>query len=221
MAVLSMCVAIVSSSLVVTSAGAQQLPIDLVGGAATAETSAEHSTLATFRIEAGTPRFDLGDGWSIRGIGHAGWQPLFTMRDTSPVYRQGISVAGGLRIAHTTARIETALAGRAGTTHVSDATNGSDWAAFFEGGVDFRWIVPFVDVYAGIRHDERLRRIGALSSYRDPTGRVLLSVSVFPLRRGPFTAGVAIESETALPGEGRLPSGLTIGALFRLEVPRP
>jgi hypothetical protein len=200
-------------------ASAQERAVDLVGGVAASGTSADQSTLVTARLEAATPRFFFrDDGWNIRGVATGGWQPLFTMRETAPEYRDGLLLAGGLRIAHTSARIETAIAGRGGATHVAGASGANgvgDWAAFFEAGVDLRWIVPVVDVYAGLRHDNRLQRSGALSTYRDPTGRVLLSVSVLPVRLGPVIAGVVFESETALPGTGRLPSGVVVAALFR------
>src|SRR5499427_7555597 len=180
---------------------AQERLFDVVAGIAATGTSAEQQTLAVAGGQVVTPRFFFHDGWNVRGVGDAAWQPLFTMRDTTPGYREGLSVAGGLRLARTTARLETALAVRLGSTHVDDnaGTNGTgDWAAFFEGGVDFRWLTPLVDFYAGLRHDNRLQRAGALSIYRDPTGRALLMVSVMPLRFGPLAAGVSFESETAL-----------------------
>jgi hypothetical protein len=197
---------------------AQEHAVDVVGGVAATSTSAEQQTLPIARIEAVTPRFFFRDGWNIRAVGDAGWQPLFTMNLTTPDYREGLRVDGGFRLAHTTARLETALVGRIGSTRVTGVvnTNGvGDWAAFFEGAVDFRWLAPLVDVSVGLRHDDRLQRAGALSNYRDPTGRALLTVAVLPLRFGPLTAGVAFESETALPGTGRLPSGVTVSALFK------
>jgi hypothetical protein len=197
---------------------AQRPAIDLIGGVAATETSAEQETLPLVRIEAATPRFFFRDGWNIRGVGDAGWQPLFTMRGTTAEYREGLSVAGGFRLAHTTARLEAALVGQIGTTRLTGvtSTNGvGDWAGFLEAGADFRWIAPLVDAYVGLRHDDRLQRAGALSNYRDPTGRALLGVSVFPLQLGRVAAGVSFESETALPGAGRLPSGVIVTALVR------
>jgi hypothetical protein len=197
---------------------AQEHVFDVVAGIAATGTSATHQTLAVAGVEAVTPRLFFHDGWNVRGVGDAGWRPIFTMRGTTPDYREGPSVSGGFRLAHTSARMETALTGRIGSTNVSDdvSTNGAgDWAAFFEAGAGFRWLAPLVDIYAGLRHDNRLQRAGALSTYRDPTGRALLMVSVMPLRFGPLTAGVAFESETALPGSGRLPSGVTVSALVR------
>ena len=199
-------------------ASAQEHIVDLVGGVAATGTSAEQQTLPVARIDAATARFFFRDGWNIRGVGDAGWQPLFTMMETRPDYREGLIVSGGFRLAHTSARLETALVGRLGSTRVTGvmSTNGvGDWAAFFEGGVDFRWLSPLMNAYAGLRHDDRLQRAGALSNYRDPTGRALLMVSVLPVRIGRVTAGVAFESETALPGAGRLPSGVVVTALLR------
>jgi len=191
---------------------AQEQAIDVVLGVATADTSSDHPTLAIARVEAVTPRLPFAHAWSVRGVGHAGWEPVFTMHETTPEYREGLRAGGGFRLAHTSARIETALVGQAGVTRVADA---GGWAAFFEAGVNFRWLDPMVDVYAGLRHDDRLARTGALSNYRDPTGRALLGVSVFPLRLGRVAAGVSFESETALPGAGRLPSGVVVTALVR------
>jgi hypothetical protein len=215
----AMCAAAIAIAFVTDASRvlAQEHVVDFVGGAAATGTSAGQQTLAIGRIEAATPRYFFRDGWNIRGIGGAGWQPLFTMRETTPEYREGLSVAGGFRLAHTTARLEAALVGRIGSTRVSGvtSTNGvGDWAAFFEGGVDFRWLSPVVGAYAGLRHDDRLKRAGALSNYRDPTGRALLMVSVLPVRLGRVIAGVMFESETALPGAGRLSAGVTVAALF-------
>ena len=136
---------------------AQERPLVVVVGVATSETSAEQSTLAIAGVDAATPSRSLTRAWSVRGIGHAGWEPVFTMRGTTPEYREGLRVDGGFRLAHTSARIETALVGQAGATRVADA---GGWAAFFEGGVNFRWLAPIVDVYAGLRHDDRLRANG-------------------------------------------------------------
>jgi hypothetical protein len=197
---------------------AQEHAVDVVGGVAATGTSAEQQTLPVARIDAATPRFFFRDGWNIRGVGDAGWQPLFTMTEARPDYREGLIVSGGFRLAHTSARLETAIVGRLGSTRVTGvmSTNDvGDWAAFFEGGVDFRWLSPVVDTYVGLRHDDRLQRAGSLSTYRDPTGRALLMVSVLPLRLGRVIAGVVFESETALPGTGRLPSGVVVTALFR------
>src|SRR5262252_1274038 len=196
----------------------QEHAVAVVGGVAATGTSAEQQTLPVARLDAATPRFFFRDGWNIRGVGDAGWQPQFTMMETRPDYREGFIVSGGFRLAHTSARVEAALVGRLGSTRVTGvtSTNGvGDWAAFFEGGVDFRWLAPVVDAYVGLRHDDRLRRAGALSNYRDPTGRALLMVSVLPVRLGRVIAGVMFESETALPGTGRLPSGVTVSALFK------
>jgi hypothetical protein len=196
----------------------QEHAVDAVGGVAATGTSSEQQTLPIALIEAVAPRLFFHDGWNIRGVGDAGWRPLFTMNLTTPDYREGVSVGGGFRLANTTARLETALVGRVGSTRVTGlmSTNGvGDWAAFFEGGLDVRWLSPVVDAYAGLRHDDRLQRAGALSNYRDPTGRVLLMVRVLPVRLGRVIAGVAFESETALPGTDRLPSGVSVAALFR------
>ena len=196
---------------------AQEHAVDVVGGVAATGTSAERQTLPVARVDAATPRFFFRDGWNIRGVGDAGWQPLFTMMETRPDYREGFIVSGGFRLAHTSARVEAALVGRLGSTRVTGvtSTNGvGDWAAFFEAGVDFRWLSPVVGAYAGLRHDDRLKRAGALSNYRDPTGRALLMVSVLPVRLGRVIAGVMFESETALPGAGRLSAGVTVAALF-------
>src|SRR5215813_14235408 len=54
----------------------QEHAVAVVGGVAATGTSAEQQTLPVARIEAVTPRFFFHDGWNIRGVGDAGWQPL-------------------------------------------------------------------------------------------------------------------------------------------------
>jgi hypothetical protein len=192
---------------------AQGVSAEVLAGAAVADTSTGHPALAVARLDLTSPSVTFGGGWSLSVAGEAGWRPLFSMSGGTPEYRDGPLFGGGFQLARTTARIETAIVGRTGTTRV-DA-----WASFFEGGMRVRWIEPLVELDARVRHDNRFPREGALSRYRDPTGRLVLSASVFPLRRGRFAAGVMFESETALPGGDRLPSGWTVTASARCKLP--
>jgi hypothetical protein len=83
--------------------------------------------------------------------------------------------------------------------------------------VGIRWIDPLVDVYAGLRHDQRLHRAGDLSALRDPTGRIVLGASAYPFRRGRFSAGASLEFERAWLGVSRLPSALSVELSARVR----
>jgi hypothetical protein len=75
-----------------------------------------------------------------------------------------------------------------------------------------------IELRAGVRHDERLRREGALADFRDPTGRIVLCVTALPLRRGPPSAGAAIEYERAMLGTDRLRSAVHATIVGRLRI---
>jgi hypothetical protein len=100
------------------------------------------------------------------------------------------------------------LTGRAGATHAGD------WRPIFEGAAKLTWRET-IETYAGLRHDERLRREGALADYRDPTGRMFVGAAALPFRRGPLSLGASIDYERALPGANRLPSGVSAAAFAR------
>jgi hypothetical protein len=138
----------------------------------------------------------------------AAFRPLFVY----PGYRNGLDLSGGFRLAHAVRPgLELAVAGRTGATFVDG------WRPLFEGRAEL--IVERLDVElrAGLRHDDRLRREGALADFRDPTGRIFLGAGIFPLRRGWFSAGAALDYERALPGSGRLPSAVSLAAVGRLR----
>jgi hypothetical protein len=161
---------------------------------------------ATVRVDADTPRVRVGRGWTLGAIASASWQPLFTFPDD----RNGLDLSGGFRLARRLGPDVTfALVGRTGATYVDD------WRPLFEGGAELLWRPQDVELRAGLRHDDRLRREGALADFRDPTGRLFLGASVFPIRRGRFAAGAALDYERALPGANRLPSGVSVTAVVR------
>src|SRR4051812_273053 len=112
----------------------------------------------------------------------------------APANRNGLAVHGGLQIeCPLQPALSFSLTGRAGATHAGD------WRPMFEGAAKLSWR-QMIDTYVGLRHDERLRREGALADYRDPTGRMFAGVAVLPLRRGPLAVGASIDYERALPG---------------------
>ena len=165
----------------------------------------------TLRLDGATPAVDIGRGWMLRATGAAAWQPLFVFPD----YRSGMDVSGGFTIAHAMRHdTELAIVGRTGGTYVDD------WRRLFEGGARFTWRPRDVELRAGLRHDDRLSREGALTEFRDSTGRIVLGASALPIRKGRFAAGAAIDYERALPGANRLPSGVSVTAVGRVRVRR-
>jgi hypothetical protein len=161
----------------------------------------------TLDADVGTPAARVGRGWTIGLEGRASFRPLFVYPD----YQSGILADGGFRLAHVLRRDTTfALTGRAGATYVDD------WRPIFEAAADVSWR-DVVELRAGLRHDDRLRREGPLSDFRDPTGRFFLGARTLPFRKGLLSAGAAIEYERALPGTGRLPSGVSVTAVARVR----
>ncbi len=164
----------------------------------------------TFRLNAETPRVPIGHGWTLGAAADAAWQPLFMFPD----YRSGFEVTGAFRIAHAMRHDMTlALVGRSGATYVDD------WRRLFEGGMELTWR-DAIELRSGLRHDDRLSREGALEDFRDPTGRIFVGASAYPLHKGAFAAGVTIDYERALPGVDRLPSGVSATAVARLRLRR-
>jgi hypothetical protein len=161
----------------------------------------------TLGVDGATPHGEIGRGWTIAATGDASFQPLFV----SPGFRSGLAIRGGFRLAHVV-RGDTAFAltGRAGATYVDD------WRPIFDAAAEVSWRGE-VEVRAGLRHDDRLRREGALADFRDPTGRVFLGVQALPLRRGPFAAGAALDYERGLAGTNRLPSAVIVTAVGRIR----
>ncbi len=130
---------------------------------------------------------------------------------TPPGAQNGAGAYAGIAITQTlTPALQLAVRGRAGASY------GGDWRPIFEGAAEVWWKDAF-EAFAGIRHDERLRREGALADFRDPTGRIFVGAGVMPLHRGAFGAGATVEYERALPGVDRLPSGVRVSAVGRLQ----
>ena len=129
-----------------------------------------------------------------------------------PGPQSGVVVGAGFAITQPVSpSLTIALTGRAGAAHVDD------WRPVFEAQVEASWREIF-GVHVGARHDDRLRRDGALSDYRDPTGRLFAGVSIMPLQRKGVAAGAVFDYERAMPGAGRLPSGTRVTAVVRFRV---
>src|SRR5436309_2929964 len=112
-----------------------------------------------------TPHVDIGRAWTLAAAADASFQPLFVYPD----FQSGGVFSGGFRLAHAVGRRTLfALSGRAGVTCVDDR---GDWRPRFEAAAEFSW-QHAVEMRAGLRHDDRLRREGALAEFRDPTGRM-------------------------------------------------
>jgi len=129
-----------------------------------------------------------------------------------PGPQSGVALHGGVEITQAVGpSLTLALTGRAGGAHVDG------WQPVFEGAAEVSWR-EMIGVHAGARHDDRLRREGALADYRDPTGRLFAGVSVMPFRRRGVAAGATFDYERAMPGAGRLPAGTRITAVVRFRV---
>jgi hypothetical protein len=160
----------------------------------------------TLDADAATPRADVGRGWSAAAVGEASFRPLFVYPD----FQSGLVLLGGFGLSHQVTRGATfALRGRAGATLVDD------WRPLFEAAAELSWR-DRLELRSGLRHDDRLRREGALADFRDPTGRVFLEVVATPFHMGPLAVGGSADYERALPGVGHLPSGLYGSAVARL-----
>src|SRR3954471_21932743 len=95
----------------------------------------------------------------------------------------GAAVRGGVELARAPRPdVSVFLRGLAGTTYAGD------WRPIYEATAGLSWRRA-IEVHAGLRHDERFRREGALGDFRDPTGRIVLGVSALPWRTGRFEAG--------------------------------
>jgi hypothetical protein len=176
----------------------------------------------------------------------------------APAYRDGFTTSQSFRFARTSSTTETAIVGRVGATRVdlspvrghdgqnqsfAIADNGiAEWALVFDAGVDFRWYdrdvwiehlvaqsaAPIVDLYLGLRHDQRFHRAGDLSEFDDPTGRLVFGFRVNPFRMTDrysdavghtwLTFGGGFDFEGARRGPARLPSGFRIVVAGRLDL---
>jgi hypothetical protein len=155
-----------------------------------------------------SPELPMHQGWSVAAVGTAVLEPLYTY----PGYEAGLRLDGGFRLRRPLRRrLGLALTGVAGVTRVDD------WRPIFEAGATLDGLPAGFELRAGARHDDRLAREGRLADFRDPTGRIFLEASTWPLRRGPFSVGASVEYERAMPGNGRLPSGVSGRAAVRLS----
>jgi hypothetical protein len=215
-------------------------------GVTRADTPARNITSAIVKLDIETRHADIGRGWDFALAVDAGRQPLFAMVKTAPAaalmraYLNGLTTGAGFRIGRATTTTETAIVGRLGTARIdsADAMPASNdigaWSAFFDGHVDFRWygrdvrvvhleattLAPIVEVYAGLKHDQRFHRAGDLAGFRDPTGRVALGASAYPIRVVWLNVGGGVDFEGALPGTDRLPSGFRAVLAGRLDLRR-
>ncbi len=161
----------------------------------------------TLDARATTPEAAVGRGWTIAAEGDASVCPLFVY----PEYQSGVALRGGFRLTHELPRdMEVWVSGRAGGTLVDN------WRSLFEAAAQLAWRRR-VEVRAGARHDNRLRREGALADFRDPTGRVFVEATVLPIRIRHLALGASVSAERAMPGAGRLPSGAYAAFVVRLE----
>src|SRR5215472_128703 len=162
----------------------------------------------TLDADAAKPRVDVGRGWTIAPDACASFRPMFVYPD----FQSGLALVGGFRLEHTMHDDATfAVIGRAGTTFVDD------WRPIFEVSGEVTWWRDRLEVRAGARHDDRLRREGALADFRDPTGRLFVDLTALPLHVGRLGVGADVHYERAMPGTGRLPSGAYATAVARLR----
>ena len=165
----------------------------------------------TLDADVSTPRAEAGRGWTMAAEADASFRPLFVYPD----FQSGLELLGGFRLAHALGHDTTVAAtGRAGATFVDN------WQPMFEAAAELRWS-DALEVRAGARHDDQLRREGALADFRDPTGRLFVDgTALLPLRMGRLGVGVTVHYERAMPGTGRLPSGAYAAFIARLRWPR-
>src|SRR5215470_11251827 len=89
----------------------------------------------TLDADVAKPRADVGRGWTIAPDACASFRPMFVYPD----FQSGFAVIG-----------------RAGATLVDD------WRPLFEASAELTWWRDRLELRAGARHDDRLRREGAL-----------------------------------------------------------
>src|SRR5215831_19111573 len=161
----------------------------------------------TLDVDVANPRADVGRGWTISPDASASFRPMFVYPD----FQSGLALLGGFRLEHTMHDATFAMIGRAGGTLVGDLR------PLFEASAELTWWRDKFELRAGARHDDRLRREGALADFRDPTGRLFVDATALPLRVGPLGVGAGVHYERAMPGSGRLPSGAYATAVARLR----
>jgi hypothetical protein len=162
----------------------------------------------TLDADVSTPRANLGRGWTIAAEADASFRPIFVYPD----FQSGLALLGGFRLAHALRHDTTiAVTGRAGPTFVDD------WQPLFEAAAELTWR-DALEVRAGARHDDQLRREGALADFRDPTGRLFVdATALLPVRIGRLSLGATVHYERAMPGTGRLPSGAYAAFIARIR----
>src|SRR5438477_11755733 len=78
-----------------------------------------------------------------------------------PGVQNAPAVHAGLQITHSlNRRLVLALTARAGAAHVDE------WQPIFEGAAEVSWQEK-IGAHVDVRHDDRLRRDGALAAFRD------------------------------------------------------
>jgi hypothetical protein len=224
---------------------ARGVPIESGGALGTA------STLALAGIDVESPHATLVRAWDIAFDFAFDRQPLLSMTKAAPAplprYTAGFATSAAFRIAHAlSSSSEIAVVGGAGVARIDDiqhaaANDIGPAAAFFDAKIDVRWfgrdvslvrqtgqmLMPILQGYVGVRHDQRFHRAGDLSGFDDPTGRVIVGVAVNPIRvaarhadaHGSATLvaiGGGFDLERALRGAVQLPSGFR--AMLRADV---
>ncbi len=189
--------------------------------------------------------------WDLAFDFAADRQPLLSMSNAArtilPRYTAGFTTSAAFRIAHAvSSSSEIAVVGRAGVARIDDTANVAandigPAAAVFDAKIEVRWfaegvslvhqigqtLMPVLQAYVGVRHDQRFHRAGDLSGFDDPTGRVIVGVAAHPIRVAARRAdehatatliaiGGAFDWERALRGAVQLPSGFR--AILRADI---
>lgn len=192
----------------------------------------EGSTAPLAAVVFETRQAEIGAGVRLALDFDAGHEPRLAMMKLSgqplaPAYLNGWTTSAAIRVAHASSSSEASIVGRAGSSRpdsVNDAAANETgrWAAFFDARAELRWyrrdmsevyrsadaLMPIVQAYGGIRHDQRFHRAGDLASFNDPTARWFIGAVVSPFRLGPVSLGAGFDFETAVRATDRLPSGL-------------
>ena len=224
---------------------ARAVPVERGGGFGAASTAA----LAGVDVE--TRHATLGRMWDVAFEFAFDRQPLLSMTNVPPEtaarFTAAFTTSAAFRLAHAFASSsEVAVVGRTGVARIDDAAHAAandigPAAAFFDAKVDVRWfgrnlslvhqtgqtLMPVLEGYVGLRHDQRFHRAGDLSAFDDPTGRVIVGAAANPIRvvarradeHGRATLAViggAIDWERALRGAVQLPSGFRV--MLRADV---
>ncbi len=203
--------------------------------------TASGTTTAIAGVDIETRHVSIAKSWDLAFDGAFSRGPLFSMTKAAPSslpsYTGGFATSFAFRVARAfSSSSELALVGRAGLTRIDDAANAAanavgPAAAFYDAKADFRWLgqmlLPLLEGYVGLRHDQRFHRAGDLSGFDDPTGRVIAGIAVNAIRirdRGTdahggatlVAIGAEFDLERALRGTMQLPSGYI--AMLRADI---